>query len=59
MKTASANDELERLDFSPAEVNKWLAEWDVSNEEKTAYLKTLVDVYAKPEPYVRSLVGMA
>lgn len=34
------------------EVEKWLSEWDVSQEQKTTYLKTLVDTFAY-EPYVQ------
>lgn len=44
---ASANDELDHLALTAPEVEKWLSEWDVSAEEKTALLKTLVEVYAK------------
>ena len=49
MQLASANDELEQLQLSEAEVERWLTEWDVSSEEKSAYLKTLVDVFAESD----------
>ncbi|KAI0340745.1 PCI-domain-containing protein [Trametopsis cervina] len=64
IQTANADDEVEQLQFSIQDVTKWLSEWGVSDEEKSAYLKTLVDVYASREPeksyqyelaYVRSL----
>lgn len=52
VQTASTHDEIEHLQLSPAEVNKWLSEWEISDEDKSTYLKSLVDVYAKAEPYV-------
>ncbi|KAI0787178.1 hypothetical protein BC629DRAFT_1515435 [Irpex lacteus] len=64
IQLASAEDELDRLQLSLPEVNKWLSEWEISSEEKSSYLKTLVDTYAQSEPqtsyeyqlaYVRSL----
>ncbi|KAJ3537721.1 hypothetical protein NM688_g6635 [Phlebia brevispora] len=47
IELASANDELEHLDYSGSEVDRWISEWDVSAEEKSAYLKTLSDAFAK------------
>lgn len=64
LRIAAENDELEQLRLSLTEVEKWLSEWEVSQEEKSAYLKTLVDLLAQHEPetsykyklsYVRSL----
>ena len=49
VQLANANDELEQLQLSEAEVERWLTEWDVSPEEKSAYLKTLVDVFAESD----------
>ena len=49
VKIASENDELEQLQFTEAEVDRWLSEWDVSPEQKSAYLKTLVNVYAQTD----------
>ncbi|THH33481.1 hypothetical protein EUX98_g705 [Antrodiella citrinella] len=46
VEIASTNYELEHLSLSPAGVEKWLSEWDVSSEEKSAFLKLLVDAYA-------------
>jgi translation initiation factor 3 subunit M len=52
IQIARADDETEQLQFSLPEVNKWLSEWQVSEEEKSAYLKTLVEIYAQNEPCV-------
>lgn len=47
LELASANDEIDSLDIDQAEVDKWLSEWEVSSEEKSAFLKLLVDAFAK------------
>ena len=47
IQVASANDHLEQLQLSETEVERWLSEWQVSQEQKGAYLKLLVDVYAQ------------
>ena len=44
---ASANDELDVLGLSQSEVEKWLSEWDVSQDEKSGFLKLIVDVFQK------------
>ncbi|EPQ59896.1 hypothetical protein GLOTRDRAFT_23467, partial [Gloeophyllum trabeum ATCC 11539] len=62
---ASTNDELEVLQISRADVEKWMQEWDVTPEEKSQFLKSISDAFSKsgqPETaylftlsYVRSL----
>ncbi|KZT24562.1 PCI-domain-containing protein [Neolentinus lepideus HHB14362 ss-1] len=62
---ASANDELEVLQISRGDVEKWMQEWDVPSEEKSQFLKSVSDALSKsgqPETaysyilsYVRSL----
>ena len=42
---ASANDELEVLQLSQADTEKWLQEWDISPSEKSEFLKALVDAF--------------
>ena len=42
---ASANDELNILNVSRSDVEKWLAEWDISNEDKAAFAKRFADAY--------------
>lgn len=44
---ASANDEIDILGIDQAEVDKWLSEWDISSEDKSAFLKLLVDAFQK------------
>ncbi|KAI0751139.1 PCI-domain-containing protein [Daedaleopsis nitida] len=44
LELASANDELDILGLSRSEVEKWLSDWEVSSEEKSEFLKLLVDV---------------
>ncbi len=54
LELASSNDELQVLQVSRADVDKWLKEWDISPAEKSAFLKTLVDVFSKAgQQYVR------
>ncbi|ETW83622.1 hypothetical protein HETIRDRAFT_116256 [Heterobasidion irregulare TC 32-1] len=45
IELASANDELEVLQLSQADTEKWLQEWDISSSEKSAFLKALVDAF--------------
>ena len=47
VEIASANDELDRLSLSVDEVERWLSEWHVSPEEKSAFFKLLVQAYEK------------
>ncbi|TEB30049.1 hypothetical protein FA13DRAFT_1764563 [Coprinellus micaceus] len=47
LNLAVANDDLETLQLSQSEVSKWLSEWDISDDEKAAFLKALVDAFAK------------
>ena len=47
LNLAVCNDDLETLQLSQSEVSKWLAEWDVFDDEKAAFLKGLVDAYTK------------
>ncbi|KAJ7368777.1 hypothetical protein DFH08DRAFT_762833 [Mycena albidolilacea] len=44
---ATANEELAALQLARVDVEKWLREWDVSSEEKSKFLKTIVDAYEK------------
>jgi translation initiation factor 3 subunit M len=55
LELASSNDEVHVLQLSRADVEKWLDEWDVPPAEKSAFLKTLVDVFSKAgQTYVLS-----
>jgi len=56
LELASSNDELNVLQVSRSDVEKWLKEWDITPTEKSAFLKTLVDVFSKAgQPYVPQL----
>ncbi|KAF7332451.1 Eukaryotic translation initiation factor 3 subunit M [Mycena kentingensis (nom. inval.)] len=56
---AIANEELDALQLTRTDVEKWLREWDVSPEHKSAFLKTIADAYAKfgqhPKSYEYSI----
>lgn len=47
LQIATANDDLELLQLSRDGVEKWLTEWDISPEEKSEFLKSIVDAYVK------------
>jgi translation initiation factor 3 subunit M len=60
LELASSNDELQVVQVSRSDVEKWLKEWDVTPAEKSAFLKTLVDVFSKAgQAYVPPPVGLA
>ncbi|KAH9971432.1 PCI-domain-containing protein [Lactifluus volemus] len=44
---ASSNDELQALQVSRADVERWLQEWEISSAEKSAFLETLVVAFSK------------
>jgi translation initiation factor 3 subunit M len=64
LQIATANDELQVLGLTRADVEKWLNEWQIRSEEKSAFLKNIMDAFAKVDQtssyqyrlsYVRSL----
>jgi translation initiation factor 3 subunit M len=44
---ATSNHELEVLGLSGGDVDKWLKEWQISSAQKSAFLKSIVDAFAK------------
>ncbi|KAJ7098753.1 hypothetical protein B0H15DRAFT_901333 [Mycena belliarum] len=62
---ATANSELGALQLARVDVERWLRDWAISPEEKSAFLKTIADAYEKSDQlttayeyslaYVRSL----
>ena len=49
---ASTNDELQVLQVSRADVEKWIKEWDIAPSDKSAFLERFVDVFSKAgQPY--------
>ncbi|KAE9409790.1 PCI-domain-containing protein [Gymnopus androsaceus JB14] len=47
LEIAVAEDGIDALHLSRSDVEKWLGEWDISSEEKSAFLKSIVDAYTK------------
>ena len=52
LEFAVANEELDALQLTRSDVEKWLLEWNISSEEKNAFLKTIATAYEKSgQPY--------
>lgn len=49
LQIATSKDELDVLELTKSDVEKWLSEWEVSEEEKASFLKSIVDAYIKAE----------
>ena len=49
LELACANDETHVLGLTLPEVEKWLSEWEISSEEKSDFLKLIVDVFQKTD----------
>ncbi|KAF9481875.1 PCI domain-containing protein [Pholiota conissans] len=49
IQIATSKDELDVLELTKSDVERWLSEWEISPEEKSAFLKLVVDAYAKAE----------
>ncbi|KAJ7228221.1 hypothetical protein GGX14DRAFT_412384 [Mycena pura] len=47
LEFAVANEELDALQLTRSDVEKWLLEWNISSEEKNAFLKTIATAYEK------------
>ncbi|KAF5333713.1 hypothetical protein D9611_002702 [Ephemerocybe angulata] len=54
LNLAVSNDDLASLQLSQTEVSKWLSEWDISDDEKAAFLKYIVDAFAKADEPAQS-----
>ncbi|KAI3616701.1 pci domain-containing protein [Moniliophthora roreri] len=54
LDTTASNEEIDFLNLSRADVDKWLGEWDISAEEKSAFLKDISDAYAKSDQLSQS-----
>ncbi|KDR84042.1 hypothetical protein GALMADRAFT_236648 [Galerina marginata CBS 339.88] len=65
LQIATSKNELNVLELTKPDIEKWLSEWEISDEEKSTFLKSIVDAYVQAdEPtiaydytllYVRSL----
>ncbi|KAF8204770.1 PCI domain-containing protein [Pholiota molesta] len=49
IQIATSKDDLDVLELTKSDVEKWLSEWEISPEEKSAFLKSIVDAYVKAE----------
>lgn len=47
LQIAVADDSINALHLSRSDVEKWTNEWDISPEDKSAFLEGIVDAYAK------------
>jgi translation initiation factor 3 subunit M len=47
LNIATTKDELEVLQISQKDVQTWLSEWNITPEEKSAFLKSIVDAFVK------------
>lgn len=47
LKIASENNDLEVLNLTPADVDRWLNEWEITTEQKSELLKSIADAYER------------
>jgi translation initiation factor 3 subunit M len=47
VQVAAANGQFEVLALTRSEVERWLKEWNVSDEEKSQFLKTIIDALTR------------
>jgi len=53
LRIAVETEDLDVLDLSKTRIESWINEWDVSAEEKAAFVKSVADAYGKlDQPYV-------
>lgn len=49
LQIATSKDELAVLELTKPDVHKWLSEWEISAEEKSAFLKSIAVAYVQAE----------
>ncbi|PPQ92379.1 hypothetical protein CVT25_008729 [Psilocybe cyanescens] len=49
LQIATSKDNLNVLELTKSDVQKWLSEWEITTEEKSAFLKSIVDAYVQAE----------
>lgn len=49
LQIATSNHELGVLGLSRGDVDKWLREWQISSDQKSAFLKRIVDAFAEAD----------
>lgn len=53
LSLTTAHNSVDVLQISKPSVDAWLSEWDISEEQKSTFLKSVADAYAKAgKPYV-------
>ncbi|KAF5321762.1 hypothetical protein D9619_000587 [Psilocybe cf. subviscida] len=55
LQIATSKDNLAVLGLTKSDVEKWLSEWDISAEEKSAFLKSIVDAHNAAEQPITAL----
>ncbi|TDL29665.1 PCI-domain-containing protein [Rickenella mellea] len=45
LRLAADNDELDVLHLTPIDTERWINEWDISQEERASFLKSIVDAF--------------
>lgn len=58
VQVAAANGQLEVLALTKPEVERWLKEWNVSDEEKSQFLKTIIDALTQAGKACVFLLGV-
>ncbi|KIK67678.1 hypothetical protein GYMLUDRAFT_36413 [Collybiopsis luxurians FD-317 M1] len=54
LQIAVANNSIDALHLTHSDVEKWLDEWEISSDQKSAFLKSIVDAYTKLEQLTRA-----
>lgn len=49
LQIATSKDELAVLELTKSDVETWLSEWEITAEEKSAFLKSIADSYVQAE----------
>lgn len=49
LATATAHNDINVLELTKADIEKWISEWEISADEKALFLKSIVDAYAKAD----------
>jgi len=49
LEVATSNGDLNVLELTKTDVEKWLSEWEISDEEKASFLRSVSEAYAKAE----------
>ena len=47
LKIASENNDLEVLNLTPTDVDRWLNEWEITTDQKSELLKSIADAYER------------